>query len=83
MPATFLASKMDHVCRKTYEDSFLEVTPKKGLNDHCVRKFVGKSCTQSFWESLGKFGNKFFPPQKIYLLLRQCHLAPALYIALL
>jgi len=29
MRPTFLASKMDYVCRKTYEDVFLEVTLKK------------------------------------------------------
>jgi len=50
--------------------SFFEVTPKKRLNDLCGRNFVGKSCTKN-WACLGKFGKRFFGPQKIWLLLHQ------------
>ena len=30
------------VCRQTYEDVFLEVTPQKGLHDLYGRKFVAQ-----------------------------------------
>jgi len=36
------------VCRKTDEDLFLEVTPKKGLHDLFGRKFVSKIAQKSF-----------------------------------
>jgi len=33
---------------KKREDLFLEVTPKKGLDDLCGRKFVGKIAQKNF-----------------------------------
>jgi len=49
--------------------SFLEVAPKKGLNNLCGRRFLGKSRTTTFRASLGKFGQKSFAIPKICLLL--------------
>ena len=40
---------------KTTWRPFLEVTPKRRLHDLCERKCVGKSCTNTFWASLGRF----------------------------
>jgi len=54
-----------NVCRKTSEDFCLEATPKKDLHDLCGRKFVGKSCTNTFRASLGKSGKKFSSPKKL------------------
>jgi len=45
---------------------FLEVTPK-----NCPQKLE-----DTFWSCLGKFGQKFFPPPKSFLLL---HLWLVLY----
>jgi len=63
MSATFVASNMDHVCRKAYEDFCLEVTQKKGLNDHWE-----KICRQKLHKIvLGKFGEiraKILPTKK-------------------
>jgi len=42
---------------------------EKGLYDLRGRTFVGKSCTKTFRESLGKFGQKSFATPKISLLL--------------
>jgi len=33
---------------------------------------VGKICPTTFWASLGKFGQKSFVPQKMFLLLHLC-----------
>jgi len=41
----------------------LEVTPKKGLNDLCGRKFVGKCCTKNFTGKFGEIRAKPFLPQ--------------------
>jgi len=41
-------------------------------------KMVGKSCTTTFWASLGKFGQKSFAPPKICLLLHLCRYATEL-----
>jgi len=43
------------VCRKTSEDHYF-----RGR----TTKTVDKSCTTTFWASLGKFGQKSFAPQK-------------------
>jgi len=48
------------VSRKTSKDPF--------CGGHTT-KTVGKSCTTTFWASLGKFSQKVFAPPKICLLL--------------
>jgi len=49
---------------------------EKGLYDLRGRTFVGKSCTKTFRESLGKFGQKSFATPKISLLLNLDEKAP-------
>ena len=63
-PNVFWLRKMaPKVCRKTSEDYFYW--------GHTA-KTVGKSCTTTFWASLGKFGRKSFAPPKMCLLLHLC-----------
>jgi len=73
--ATNMAPKFEFFFPKPKKNTwrpFLEVTPLKGLYDLCKMKFVGKSPTKSFRESLGKFGQKSFAPPKICLLSHPC-----------
>jgi len=58
-----------NVCRKTYEDLFLEDRTKKGLHDLCESKFAGKCRTTTFWGNLGKIPscpkNSFAPTSTV------------------
>jgi len=58
-----------NVCRKTHEDFFLEVTPKKVFVMFVGENFEGRSHTKTVWASLGIFGQKCFTSQKICPLL--------------
>jgi len=44
-----------NLCRKSKKYLFFGGHTKKRLRDVCGRKFVGKSCTKTFRESLRKF----------------------------
>jgi len=51
----------------------LQINKRKPFFGGHATKTVGKSCTTTFWASLGKFGQKFFARPKTCLLL---HLLP-------
>ena len=53
----------------TWMKTFFGGHTKKGLHDLLGRESVGQTCTKSFRESLGKFGQKSFVTPKIFLLL--------------
>jgi len=65
------------VCKKSHED-FFGVTSQLFLRGHTKirpswplwENFIGKSCTNTFQASLGKYGQKSFAPPKIRRLLR-------------
>jgi len=60
---------------ESHEHLFLEVIPKKDVNDLCRRKYSHKDLPEnrkSFRTSLGEFGQKSFASPKICLLLHLC-----------
>jgi len=66
-PMLFYLKKWRPTFAKKHMNNFFGGYTKKGLYDLCGRKYVGKSHTNTFRASLGKFRQKSFAPQKICL----------------
>jgi len=51
---------------KKWPQAFADKQVKTIFGGH-TKKTVGKSCTTTFWASVGKFGQKSFAPSKNFL----------------